>query len=96
MWWFEPGIPTPSSMGRETVPKTATCQVTVVVIGYHVWIGNRAILLKGVHIPNDCIIGTASVVTKRFEEEHVCIAGVPAKIVKRDVSWNPKRLPMGE
>lgn len=20
MWWFEPGIPTPSSMGRETVP----------------------------------------------------------------------------
>lgn len=67
-----------------------------VVIGNHVWIRNRAILLKGVHIPNDCIIGTASVVTKRFEEEHVCIAGVPAKIVKRDVSWNPKRLPIGE
>lgn len=58
-----------------------------VTIGDHVWIGHRAILLKGAHIPSNSIVGTAAVVTKRFEEERVCLAGVPARVVKRNVFW---------
>lgn len=57
-------------------------------IGAHCWIGERVILTKNAQIPNDCIVGIASVVTKKFEEEHVALAGVPARVVKHNVTWD--------
>lgn len=59
-------------------------------IGNHVWIGEQATLTKNASIPNDSIVGIRSVVTKAFDEEHVVIAGTPAKIVKRNISWDGK------
>ena len=52
-----------------------------VVIGNKVWIGTRVIVLKGVTIGDNVIIGAGSVVTKSFPSNCV-IAGNPAKIVK--------------
>ena len=57
-------------------------------IGSHVWLGERTTLTKNAQIPNDCIVGIASVVTKSFNEEHCVIAGSPARVVKRNVSWD--------
>lgn len=59
-----------------------------VIIGNHVWVGSYSDILKGSQIPNDCIIAYKSCVTKEYSEAKCIIAGVPAKIVKRDISWH--------
>ena len=56
-------------------------------IGDNVWIGSYVYIYKGVKIPNGCIIASNSVVKDSFDEENALIAGNPAKIVKRNVSW---------
>lgn len=69
-----------------------TNQSENVSIGDHVWIGNKVIITKGVTIPKDCIIGTGSVVTRKFSRDGVVIAGNPAKVVKENVNWDTKRI----
>ncbi len=61
-------------------------------IGNHVWIGHRVLVGKGVVIGDDNMIGTGSVVTKSIVETNNVIAGVPAKIVKKDTNWDTRRL----
>ena len=56
-----------------------------VIIGDNVWIGHGVNILKNTSLPNNTIVGIASVVNKKFEEECTAIAGNPAKIVKRNV-----------
>lgn len=58
-----------------------------IFIGDHVWVGEGAFIGKSVTLPDDTIVGTRSVVTKRFEETHCVVAGNPARIVKRGVQW---------
>jgi len=58
-----------------------------IFIGDHAWIGEGAYITKAVTIGRESIVGARSVVTKRFDEEHVVIAGNPARIVKRGVRW---------
>ncbi|GAA1861004.1 hypothetical protein GCM10009836_46430 [Pseudonocardia ailaonensis] len=60
-----------------------------VEIGDHVWIGNRSLVLKGARIPRGCVVAANSVVTGRFDEENCLLAGSPARVVKRDVVWDP-------
>lgn len=52
-----------------------------IFIGENTWICDNAIILGGVNIGKNCIIGANSVVTKSFGDG-VMIAGNPAKIVK--------------
>ena len=63
-----------------------------VTIGNHVWVGQRANIGKGVYLADDIIIGGCAFVTKSVEESHVAIAGVPAKVVKRGITWDIKRI----
>jgi acetyltransferase-like isoleucine patch superfamily enzyme len=63
-----------------------------VVIGDNVWIGHRVLINKGVVIPENTVIGTGTVVTKSFDESNIILAGVPAKVVKRNVNWCKERL----
>lgn len=51
-----------------------------VIIGNNVWIGCRAIILKGVNIGDGAIIAAGSVVTKDIPEYSIA-AGVPAKVI---------------
>ena len=59
-----------------------------IIVGDHCWIGERVTLTKNAQLPNDCIVGIASVVTKKFTEEHSVIAGAPAKVVKTGITWH--------
>jgi len=59
-----------------------------IIIGDNVWVGCRATILKGSLIPPGCIIGSSSLVNNQFTIENCIIAGVPAKIVKKDIIWN--------
>lgn len=63
-----------------------------IIIGEHVWIGLRSLVLKGTHIRNDSIIGADSLVCKIFESSNVLIVGTPAKVVKTNVSWDFKKI----
>lgn len=53
-----------------------------VVIEDDVWIGARAIILKGVHIKKGAIIGAGAVVTKNVGEYEI-VGGNPAKLIRK-------------
>ncbi|WP_203558296.1 hypothetical protein [Bacteroides sp. 224] len=58
-----------------------------IVIGNHVWIGCRCLILKGTVIPNNVVIGANVVLTRKLSVENCVYAGNPVKCVKEDVSW---------
>lgn len=55
-------------------------------IGDNVWIGTRAIVLKGVSIGSGAIIAAGAVVTKDVPP-CAMVAGVPAKVIRENVRW---------
>ncbi len=59
-----------------------------VYIGNHVWITQKCTILKGVHLLDNSIVGTMSVVSKSLKMGNCIIAGNPAKVVKQDVNWD--------
>lgn len=60
-------------------------------VGYHiddhVWITRECKIMKGCKVPKDCVVAAGAVVTKQFEDGQCILAGVPAKVVKRDIMW---------
>lgn len=58
-----------------------------IVIGNHVWITTHCHFLRGSRIMNDSVVSTASVVCKQFNDDHVIIGGVPAKVIKNNINW---------
>ncbi len=63
-----------------------------IFIGGHCWVGNTVIILKGVEIQPNSIVGAGSVVTRRFDESRVVIAGNPARIIKKNIDWKRERV----
>lgn len=63
-----------------------------VLIGNHVWVGNHATILKGTAIGDNSIVATEAIVTKKFEENNIVLAGNPAKIAKRGINWDRQRI----
>ena len=55
-------------------------------IGNHVWLGMRAIILKGVTIGDNSIVAAGSIVTKDVKANTI-ISGNPAKQIKENVYW---------
>ncbi|HRW21082.1 MAG TPA: acyltransferase [Bacteroidales bacterium] len=78
---FAPGIKIISS-NHDFKNRDLPSKTSPVIIGDNVWMGTSAIILPGVEIGNNCIIGAGSVVTKSFKEDNLLIAGNPAKIIK--------------
>lgn len=58
-----------------------------VVFGDNIWIGCRSTILKGSVIPNNCVIGSMSLVSGNKFEENTIIAGNPAKSIKKIGGW---------
>jgi len=57
-----------------------------IVIGDHVWVGMRAIVLRGVTIGDGAIVAAGSLVN-RDVPARALVAGVPATVRRRDVTW---------
>lgn len=62
-------------------PKSAA-----VAIGDHVWIGAKAIVLKGVTIGSGAVVAAGAVVTQDVPAKSL-VAGVPARVIRTGVTW---------
>ncbi|GAA3993756.1 acyltransferase [Mucilaginibacter dorajii] len=62
-------------------------QPAEVIIGDKVWIGCRCTILKGVTIPNGCIIAANSLITRKLSGENNIFGGNPTRVLKSNVTW---------
>ena len=63
-----------------------------VSIGDHCWIGMNTIIMKGSKIGNNSIIGAGTIVTGQIEVGNCIIAGIPGRIIKKNIDWCRKRI----
>ncbi len=59
-----------------------------ITISDHCWIGQGVRITKNARIGNNCIVGGGAVAVKDYKEDNVVIAGNPAKIIKRGITWD--------
>lgn len=59
------------------------CEGKDVIIGKKYWLGMNSVILPGVALGDDTIVGAGAIVTKSFPEGKVVIAGNPAQIIKK-------------
>lgn len=58
-----------------------------ILVGDHVWIGCKCVLLKGAEVPNDTVIAACTLLTSSFSGEHQVIGGNPPIVLKQDIRW---------
>ena len=63
-----------------------------VVIGNHVWIAQRSIILKGARIHSGCVVAANTLVTGHSFRESSLIVGSPARITRSNISWDINRI----
>lgn len=67
-------------------PRKVPEEKRTIEIGNHVWLGRDCVLMGGCKIADGSIVGAKAVVNKKFPN-NCSIAGIPAKIIKKDVAW---------
>lgn len=55
-------------------------------IGNHVWVGARAMILKGVTIGDGAVVAAGAVVTKDVPAGAL-VGGVPARVIRKNIVW---------
>ena len=58
-----------------------------IVVGSHVWIGCKCVLLKGAEVPDDTVVAAGTLLTSAFTGKHQVIGGNPPSILKNEVHW---------
>ena len=58
-----------------------------IIVGNHVWIGCKCVLLKGAEIPDSTVLAAGTLLTSAFSGEQQVIGGNPPSILKREVRW---------
>lgn len=58
-----------------------------IIVGNKVWIGCRTTILKGAVIPDNCVVGSCSLVSGNRCEPNSVIVGAPAKSIKKIGGW---------
>ncbi len=66
-----------------------------VLIEPSVWVGENAKILKGVTLGFGCIVGAGSIVT-RSVPRNALVAGVPARVLRRNVGWTRDAQPSAD
>ena len=64
---------------REIIPE--------IILDQHVWVGYQVFILGTSHIGSGSVIGARAIVKKDFPNNCI-IAGIPARIVRKDIAWN--------
>lgn len=63
-----------------------------IIIGKHVWLGNKTMVLKGARVLDNSIVAAGAIVTDAISKSNVIIAGIPAQIVKENINWLRERI----
>lgn len=58
-----------------------------IVIGHHVWIGCKCILLKGAQMPDNSVLAAGSLLKTSFTGTDLVIGGNPPAVIKQEVRW---------
>ena len=58
-----------------------------IIVGNHVWIGCKCVLLKGAEVPDNTVLAAGTLLTSAFSGEQQVIGGNPPSILKREVRW---------
>lgn len=66
-----------------------------VMIGNHVWLGAYSRILGGTTIKDGSVVGIGSIVKGKFPNNCV-IAGIPGKVVRKDVAWERPHLTLSK
>lgn len=64
-----------------------------VTIGNHVWLGFNTTILKGTTIGDGSVIGSNATVASSDIASGSLAVGIPARVVKSNISWDINRLP---
>lgn len=57
-----------------------------VLIGDHVWLGLRSLVLKGARIGDGAVVAAGAMVTGQIPA-HAIVAGAPAKVMRENIEW---------
>jgi acetyltransferase-like isoleucine patch superfamily enzyme len=76
-----PGVKIISANHNTDSPERARIKTRAIVIGENCWIGENAIILPGVQIGNNAVVGAGAVVTKDVPAFAI-VAGNPARIIR--------------
>lgn len=69
-----------------TTGRRANAYGGTIVVGDRVWIGFGAVLFGGARLGRDSVVGARSVVGRSMEAGTV-VAGVPARVIRRHITW---------
>lgn len=58
-----------------------------ILVGDHVWIGCKCVLLKGAEVPDNTVVAAGTLLTSSFTGEHQVIGGNPPTVLKQDIRW---------
>ena len=58
-----------------------------IIIGDKVWLGSNVTVLRGSKVSDGSVVASGAIVTRVFDEPNCLIAGVPAKVIKRNIRW---------
>lgn len=58
-----------------------------IIVGNHVWIGCKCMLLKGTEIPNNTVVAAGTLLTSAFSGKNQIVGGNPPAVLKSDVRW---------
>lgn len=75
--------------------KLVNAMDVLTVIESRVWLGKRAMILPGNRIGKGSIIGAGAIVTKDIPACSLAV-GIPAKVVKQEVTWSRSRYKLDE
>lgn len=67
--------------------ETITNPSKPIFIGNHVWLGKYAVVLKGVEIGDNAVVGMKSLVTRDIRRNTLNV-GIPATPIKENINWN--------
>lgn len=70
---------------REQINYKESCNLRV---GNHVWCGNGVTIMSECDIGRNCMIGANSFIRNKKFANNCMIAGNPARIIRRDITWN--------
>ena len=58
-----------------------------IIVGNHVWIGCKCVLLKGAEVPDNTVVAAGTRLTSAFNGQNQVIGGNPPIVLKSDVHW---------